>query len=87
MQLCPTPRPVCGRSLTGTDQHGRVLIVVDHPDSIGALPVAVARTSGHEVTHLPGLAMRRIADLSLRPSQNRRSRDRRSGPAGPCRTR
>ncbi len=44
-------------------RHGTVLVVVDQPASIGALPVAVARTSGHQVAYLPGLAMRRIADL------------------------
>jgi len=44
-------------------RHGRVLVVVDQPASIGALPVAVARACGHQVTYLPGLAMRRIADL------------------------
>jgi len=44
-------------------RHGRVLVVVDQPASIGALPVAVARAAGHQVAYLPGLAMRRIADL------------------------
>jgi transposase len=44
-------------------KHGSVLVVVDQPASIGALPVAVARGSGHQVAYLPGLAMRRIADL------------------------
>lgn len=29
----------------------------------GALPVAVARAAGHQVAYLPGLTMRRIADL------------------------
>lgn len=43
--------------------HGRVLAVVDQPASIGALPVAVARACGVDVAYLPGLAMRRIADL------------------------
>ena len=43
--------------------HGSVLIVVDQPYTIGALPVTVARACGHEVAYLPGLAMRRIADL------------------------
>jgi transposase len=43
--------------------HGRVLVVVDQPASIGALPVTVARACGVEVAYLPGLAMRRIADL------------------------
>lgn len=44
-------------------QHGPVLVVVDQPNTIGALPVAVARSMGVEVAYLPGLAMRRIADL------------------------
>lgn len=44
-------------------QHGPVLVVVDQPATIGALPVAVARAAGCEVAYLPGLAMRRIADL------------------------
>ncbi|MFC7626115.1 IS110 family transposase, partial [Microlunatus sp. GCM10028923] len=44
-------------------EHGRVLVVVDQPNTIGALPVAVARAMGIEVAYLPGLAMRRIADL------------------------
>lgn len=44
-------------------KHGKVLVVVDQPASIGALPVAVARVCGHQVAYLPGLAMRRIADL------------------------
>ena len=44
-------------------RHGRILVVVDQPASIGALPVAVARACGHHVAYLPGLAMRRLADL------------------------
>src|ERR671933_2135141 len=44
-------------------KHGPVLVVVDQPATIGALPVAVARAGGHQVAYLPGLAMRRIADL------------------------
>ncbi|RQR43500.1 IS110 family transposase [Burkholderia sp. Bp9131] len=43
--------------------HGRLLFVVDQPSTIGALPVAVARAEGVFVAYLPGLAMRRIADL------------------------
>ncbi|MER7415162.1 IS110 family RNA-guided transposase [Streptomyces cacaoi] len=42
---------------------GTVLVVVDQPASIGALPLTVARDAGCEVAYLPGLAMRRIADL------------------------
>jgi transposase len=44
-------------------RHGRILMVVDQPASIGALPVAVARAAGHQVAYLPGLVMRRLADL------------------------
>lgn len=43
--------------------HGPVLVIVDQPGTIGALPIAVARHCGCEVAYLPGLAMRRIADL------------------------
>jgi transposase len=43
--------------------HGPLLVVVDQPATIGALPVTVARACGHQVAYLPGLAMRRIADL------------------------
>ena len=46
--------------LTG---HGPVLVIVDQPASIGALPIAVARHLRIDVAYLPGLAMRRIADL------------------------
>lgn len=44
-------------------KHGRLLFVVDQPATIGALPVAVAQAAGIQVAYLPGLAMRRIADL------------------------
>ncbi|MCF3135045.1 IS110 family transposase [Streptomyces olivochromogenes] len=44
-------------------KHGTVLVVVDQPASIGALPLAVARDTGCKVAYLPGLTMRRIADL------------------------
>ena len=44
-------------------KHGTVLVVVDQPASIGALPLAVARDTGCRVACLPGLTMRRIADL------------------------
>lgn len=37
--------------------------VVAQPASIGALPVVVARDMGCPVAYLPGLTMRRIADL------------------------
>jgi hypothetical protein len=44
-------------------KHGTVLMVVDQPASIGALPLAAARDAGCQVAYLPGLTMRRIADL------------------------
>ena len=49
--------------ITGLKKHGQILLVVDQPATIGALPVAVARAEGIGVAHLPGLAIRRIADL------------------------
>ncbi|MBT2533733.1 IS110 family transposase [Arthrobacter sp. ISL-48] len=49
--------------LSSLSGHGKVLLVVDQPATIGALPVAVAQASGAAVGYLPGLAMRRIADL------------------------
>jgi hypothetical protein len=49
--------------ITGLKKHGQILLVVDQPATIGALPVAVARAEGIGGAYLPGLAMRRIADL------------------------
>ena len=49
--------------LTQLATHGLVLLVVDQPATIGALPVAVAQAMGALVGYLPGLATRRIADL------------------------
>jgi hypothetical protein len=48
---------------TQLGRHGRVLVAVDQPASIGALPVAVARAAGCQVAYLPGLTMRRLADV------------------------
>ena len=41
-----------------------MLVVVDQPATIGALAVAVAQDMGTAVGYLPGLSMRRIADLT-----------------------
>jgi len=49
--------------LDSLNKHGTILLVVDQPATIGALPVAVAQAAGVMVGYLPGLAMRRIADL------------------------
>ncbi len=48
---------------TGLQTHGRVLLVVDQVAAIGALAVAVARDLGVAIGYLPGLTMRRLADL------------------------
>ncbi len=42
---------------------GPLLVVVDQPATIGALAVAVAQNHGIPVAYLPGLSMRRIADM------------------------
>lgn len=42
---------------------GPALVVVDQVAAIGALPVAVARAMHISIGYLPGLAMRRLADL------------------------
>lgn len=49
--------------LSALEAHGPVLLVVDQPASIGALPVAVAQSMGVAVGYLPGVTMRRVADL------------------------
>ena len=43
--------------------HGRVLVIVDQPNTIGSLSIAVAKASGVDVAYLPGLAMRKAAQL------------------------
>ena len=40
--------------LAGLAGHGRVLLVVDQPASIGALAIAVAREMAIDVAYLPG---------------------------------
>lgn len=68
--------------------HGVVLVVVDLPNSIGALPMAVARGCGADVTDLAELVMRKAADLCPGGGR-RRTRGTRSSsptPPGPCRT-
>ena len=48
---------------TKLQAHGRVLVVIDQPASIGALAIAVARVMDIDIAYLPGLTMRRLADL------------------------
>jgi transposase len=59
----PNTQPKLRALFDKLSQYGPLLVVVDQPATIGALPVAVARAAGHRVAYLPGLAMRRIADL------------------------
>ena len=49
--------------LEGLMNHGRVLLIVDQPNTIGSLPLAVARDMGVAVAYLPGGAMRKAAQL------------------------
>lgn len=44
-------------------KYGELLVVVDQPKTIGALVIAVAHHLGIHVAYLPGLTMRRVADL------------------------
>jgi len=41
---------------SGLKEHGKLLLVVDQPATIGALPVTVARPEGILVAYLPSLA-------------------------------
>src|SRR5690625_5911753 len=61
----PNSQPKLSQLLTKlVAQHGPTLLVVDQPATIGALPVAVAQSLDDvEVAYLPGLTMRRVADL------------------------
>lgn len=52
--------------------HSSVLMVVDQHNTIGALPIAVARDCGCTVGDLPDLAMRKAADLYPRRSKTDR---------------
>jgi len=62
-QVVANDEPALRAVLTRLADRGEVLLIVDQPASIGALPVAVARAMGVGVAYLPGLAMRRLADL------------------------
>ncbi|GAA2344134.1 IS110 family transposase [Streptomyces kunmingensis] len=59
----PNGEPALRQLFTRLQRKGRVLVVVDQPASIGTLAVTVARACGCEVAYLPGLSMRRLADL------------------------
>lgn len=59
----PNAAAVLTQRLRDLQAQGPVLVVVDQPASIGALPVAIARELGLRVGYLPGLTMRRLADI------------------------
>lgn len=57
---------------TGLQQYGRVLVIVDRPKKIGALPIDVARDCGWMVASSPGQAMgkRRPVPRTLLPTRS-----------------
>lgn len=59
----PNGEPQLRELFARLGRKGKVLVVVDQPASIGTLAVTVARACGCEVAYLPGLSMRRLADL------------------------
>lgn len=59
----PQDETTLRKVFTDLQEHGTVVMVVDQPNTIGALPIAVARDVGCVVGYLPGLAMRKVADL------------------------
>lgn len=59
----PQDEAVLRKVITDLQKNGAVLVVVDQPNTIDALPIAVARDCGANVAYLPGLAMRKDADL------------------------
>ena len=59
----PNDEPALRALFAQLQAHGPVLVVVDQVASIGALSIAVARARGISVAYLPGLSMRRLADL------------------------
>lgn len=69
----PNDQTALTEMFTRLTEHGPVLAIVDQPASIGAPSIAVARSLGIEVAYLPGLAMRRIADLH--PGEGTDTRD------------
>lgn len=70
----PLPKDEAARReiFASMQAHGGVLMVVDQPNTIGALPIAVTRDCGCTVGDLPDLAMRKAADLY--PGQSKTDR-------------
>ena len=59
----PQSEPKIRELLTMLSAQGTILMVVDQPKTIGALPIAIAQNIGIQVAYLPGLTMRRVADI------------------------
>lgn len=59
----PQSEPKIRELFAKLSQTGPLLLVVDQPKTIGALPVAIAQDMGVHIAYLPGLTMRRVADL------------------------
>jgi transposase len=59
----PNGEPALRQLFARLQRKGKVLVVVDQPASIGTMAVTVARACGCEVAYLPGLSVRRLADL------------------------
>ncbi|MEU5041569.1 IS110 family transposase [Streptomyces griseorubiginosus] len=59
----PNGEPQLRALFARLERKGKVLVVVDQPATIGTLAVTVAHACGCEVAYLPGLSMRRLADL------------------------
>src|SRR5699024_11834136 len=54
----------CGTSSIATQpMKAKTLVVVDQPNNIGRLTVAVAQDIGVDVRYLPGLAMRQLSRI------------------------
>ena len=51
------------RTITELQRRGTVLVIVDQPNTIGSLPLTVARDMGARTAYLPGGAMRKAAQL------------------------
>ena len=51
------------RTIAKLQRRGTVLVIVDQPNTIGSLPLTVARDMGARTAYLPGGAMRKAAQL------------------------
>ncbi|MFV8382337.1 IS110 family transposase [Corynebacterium hindlerae] len=82
------PLPQLETDLAGVfrqlQEHGTVLVIVDQPNTFRALPIAVARDCGCEVGYLPGLAIRKAADLYPGHAKTSQTRAPSSSPTPPA---